>query len=227
MTLPKKSFSLIELLAVFAILLVLVSLLQPSFKTMVQKAHVLECQSNLKQHGHALAIYTEDHDGYYPQVRSWEGLSGKRGNSRTYGAIYHSPEQKPLNSYLGNNYQLSECPSDLGDGLTGANKAFDAYGTSYLIQLNGNFFRVKHLFHNTNPVHRSEIERTDNKIVMADWPWHPNRTLSMPKSRWHSPDTRSYNTLFADGHSELLFFPIEYENRSWSRLPYDPNFTFW
>lgn len=223
----KSLFSLIELLVVFAIMMVLISLLQPTFKKILQTAHILECQNNLKQHGHALAVYMEDYDGYYPQVRSWEGLSGKRGNSRFYGAIYHSPEQKPLNSYLGNNYKLSECPSDLGDGLTGAEKAFDAYGTSYLIQLVGNYFRVRHLFHNTNPVHRSEITRTDNKIVIADWPWHPNRTLQMPESRWHSPDSRSYNTLFADGHTELFLFPIEYENRSWSYKPYDPNFIFW
>ena len=45
------------------------------------------------------------------------------------------------------------------------------------------------------------------KLVMSDWNWHANRPLSNPNTRWHTPGgSRTFNTLFADGHVEYLAF---------------------
>ena len=223
-------FTLTELLVSIAVLLVLISLLQPSFNQVMRQAHGVQCLTNLKSHGSAIAIYQDDYNGFYPAVSSWIGLSGDYGDLPHYGANRIGLNERPLNPYLGMDPKAAECPADLGDALNSranspAENCFKNYGTSYLIQFKGNYFRVRHLFHNTDPVHESEIHRKDNKIVMADWPWHPNRKLEMEQTRWHSQDLRAFNTLFADGHSELFTFPLTYETNPWG--PYNPNDLFW
>jgi len=228
----KKHFTLIELLIVVTVLMILVSLLQPSFLSMTNKARTVTCQTNLKSQGSALSIYISDHDHFFPIIANYSGLSGNKGNTRYYASNRLGLTDRPLNHYLGMDPKLSQCPSDLGDGLNkqynkNLTTCYENFGTSYLVQFRGNPFRVKHLFHNTTPVSLNELPSLSNKLVTADWPWHPNRTLSMPESRWHSPDSRSFNTLFADGHTELFEFPLEYEEYSYYRKGYDPNHTWW
>ena len=62
----KTPFSLIELIVVFAILALLVSLLQPSLKSILSSSDNLLCQSQLKQFGTATRLYTSDYDDYLP-----------------------------------------------------------------------------------------------------------------------------------------------------------------
>jgi prepilin-type processing-associated H-X9-DG protein/prepilin-type N-terminal cleavage/methylation domain-containing protein len=60
-----QSFTLIELLTVIAIISILAALLFPSISTAKQRAHCIQCMSNLKQIGLAMAMYGDDH-GVYP-----------------------------------------------------------------------------------------------------------------------------------------------------------------
>lgn len=60
------AFTLIELLVVIAIVALLMALLLPSLQRARNQARAVVCQTNLKQWGTTMAIYTEDHEGRLP-----------------------------------------------------------------------------------------------------------------------------------------------------------------
>ncbi|MDD3925872.1 MAG: prepilin-type N-terminal cleavage/methylation domain-containing protein [bacterium] len=62
----RQGFTLIELLVVIAIIAILASILFPVFSTARGKAQQATCQSNLKQWGQIMAMYTQDWDDYLP-----------------------------------------------------------------------------------------------------------------------------------------------------------------
>jgi prepilin-type N-terminal cleavage/methylation domain-containing protein len=60
-----ESFTLIELLVVVAIIAVLVSMLLPALKSAREAARSVTCQSNLRQLGIFVSLYTEAHNGTF------------------------------------------------------------------------------------------------------------------------------------------------------------------
>ncbi|MCL6629592.1 MAG: DUF1559 domain-containing protein [Armatimonadetes bacterium] len=64
----KSGFTLIELLVVIAIIAILAALLFPVFVQAREKARQANCMNNLKQVGHALMMFVDDHDGRFPDT---------------------------------------------------------------------------------------------------------------------------------------------------------------
>jgi prepilin-type N-terminal cleavage/methylation domain-containing protein/prepilin-type processing-associated H-X9-DG protein len=70
--LVRRGFTLVELLVVIGILAVLVALLLPALSAARRKAQGAACQSNLRQLGLAIALYTQDHDGVMPMAWTFD-----------------------------------------------------------------------------------------------------------------------------------------------------------
>lgn len=77
------AFTMIELLAVIAILVLLLGVVTPQLIRAKQSAQTASCQSGLRQWGLALLAYKNDYRGYLPR----EGASGQ---NRMAGAWYNA-----------------------------------------------------------------------------------------------------------------------------------------
>src|SRR5689334_5202516 len=63
----KPGFTLIELLVVIAIIAILAAILFPVFARARENARRASCQSNLKQIGLGIMMYTQDYDETFPR----------------------------------------------------------------------------------------------------------------------------------------------------------------
>jgi len=69
-------FTLIELLVVIAIIAFLMAILLPALQRVRRQGKAVACQSNLRQWGTVWAMGTADNDGYLPDWKSRQPLSG-------------------------------------------------------------------------------------------------------------------------------------------------------
>jgi prepilin-type N-terminal cleavage/methylation domain-containing protein/prepilin-type processing-associated H-X9-DG protein len=98
----KRAFTLIELLVVIAIIAILAAILFPVFARARENARRASCQSNLKQIGLGMMMYTQDYDGRYPMAE-W-----------TTSPAVDGAWPVLLQPYL-KSVQIFHCPSDSAD----------------------------------------------------------------------------------------------------------------
>ena len=70
----KKGFTLIELMIVIAIIAILAAILVPNFLRARAQGQLTQCQSNCKNMGTALEMYSTDSAGHYPTGTGATGL---------------------------------------------------------------------------------------------------------------------------------------------------------
>jgi len=64
----RTAFTLIELLVVILIITILIGILMPALSAAREAANRVKGASNQRQIGLAMQIYTQNHDGYFPDV---------------------------------------------------------------------------------------------------------------------------------------------------------------
>lgn len=173
-----RSFTLVELLTVIAIIAMLASLLFPSLKQMRERARSIECVNNLRQLGQAVHLYAGDNSQKMPLVEP------------TPTSPVHPDAPLPslisnLLSYVQGNVTVFRCPCDRAptDSLTNPKvPRWQENGQSYSWQYpyNNDLVDAPTFFVRARP--------QDRAILMWDYD-QVHRYQAFPK-----------NVLYVDGH---------------------------
>src|SRR3954469_5145635 len=77
----RRAFTLIELLVVIAIIAILASLLLPALARAKESAKRIQCVNDVRQLGMSVAMYADEHEGFYPVRQGNTPLSPSHGGS--------------------------------------------------------------------------------------------------------------------------------------------------
>lgn len=108
---PRRAFTLVELLAVIAIVGVLAAILIPTVGSMRESARQSQCTSNLRQLGSSFPLYAADNGGLYPAPRMLSKNELPASSGITYPPSWINPSQ--------DNWQAEISRYVLRDGLLG------------------------------------------------------------------------------------------------------------
>lgn len=99
---PRRSFTLIELLTVIAVIAILTGLLLPVLASAKRAAYRIQCVNNLRQIGVALTLYVDDHNQYlaFGDSRRPYGATNRR-------EVFWDAKLVP---YVKGSTQLFHCP---------------------------------------------------------------------------------------------------------------------
>lgn len=193
LSLIHRAFTLIELLVVIAIIGILAALLLPSLAAAKQRAWTTQCNSNLRQIGVGMILYSDENQGLFP-------ISG---GTILWGQI--DPEtQKPswLKQILG--YTLTtniyRCPAD----RLGAFSYFNSARAAYIAETNFASVDTKRIQFPAAHVLSGDTLWTEAEIMDADKDDYSNNCVggAVNGKRWvgWQRHAKGQNLLFTDGH---------------------------
>ena len=224
--LDSRSFTLIEVLVVVAIIGILASLLLPVLGAARKKAKTAVCKSNLRQIGPLHVMFADDNADLFPSFNNgnhpldYSSWGGKQGTE-------YPPNQRFLNPYIGVNgvvtttstgaVEIFKCPSD--DGTSGAGypvsrtpTVWDRFGTSYLYNSSEN---ARPGTAGIGGRTQSSISNPSQVILANDFSFNAYLVGMYPfhRTTWHKKENGWGNLLFIDGH--VSFRKAKFEAGNW------------
>ncbi len=195
----RKGFTLIELLVVIAIISILAAILFPVFARARENARRASCQSNLKQIGLGMMMYTQDYDERFPLT--WNNYSDLTIRPFGWGDV--------IASYTKSD-QIYKCPS--ATGATSSAPGTVGYSSySYNMMLTssatGSGMEGKKLSHLTQPT--ITVLNLDDVVHTArSWSWGCETRnactvavgAALAKNAVATRHLDGINILLADGH---------------------------
>lgn len=221
----KNLFSLIELLVVFAVVLVLISLLSPSLKKMTYHARQLDCFNNLRSMGFAIGVYLSENDDVFMdhrrgQYHNWHDHLLKLGLSEDDFKCQERGEEwisrvNPNNSYpvitkTVPGTRLSALHL-MPYGYNGFWLGFSPYGTPNSGPMGRNFTKLNdvRLPHKMIAISDSNISAGD---TWASSIWYTQKFSNEGVSAIHSENS---SILFVDGHASAEIAKEVNQNPDW------------
>lgn len=199
----RSAFTLVELLAVIAIVGVLATLVFAVLGSARTKANQAKCSANLRAIGSAMNQFAADYKGYYPAVTYNTGhLNGRVNPNKSHWWIelkpYIGSDIKTVGGIEGNPFAI--CPG----GLTGMNGKFDYYFQTPRVSIG-------------QPA-KTILAGDSRAHVLSVWIGDPTgETFENSDPQRHGGQA---NYLFVDGHVEGL--PLAAAAKLFNRDPYAP-----
>lgn len=138
-----RSFTLVEMLVVIAVILTLASLLMPALSSAMAAANTAQCGSNLKQVGFGTFSYLSDNYDYFPSTfycnavyPSYTHRNGAVGTNRLNAMVFlveqdylPGPWNLGLGTYKTTQKYVTICPTTFDEGLFNPNPLYQTGGS--------------------------------------------------------------------------------------------------
>ncbi|MCM8534075.1 MAG: type II secretion system GspH family protein [Lentisphaeraceae bacterium] len=200
-----KKFTLIELLAVVAIIGILSSILLPSLGQAREKTRQAVCISNLKQIGVGLFLYTSESKSFLPEGVSYGQFSNYKSSSVWLPKFLAVHMGMPTPSDDLNNFPLLNCPS-FTKSISGSDQGwtvqFGTYGrasdaSKYFGEIN--VYSSKTISAVESPSEENSLAEVTS-VELGEGIWGGN--LTSPRHGFRG-GAHLKTMLFYDGHAEI------------------------
>lgn len=216
-----RGFSLLEILVALVIIGMLAGLIGPAVSNAIRKARAAACLANLRQLGLATQGFTQESNGYMPDIGWWaQEILPYAGPERPYHDIFWCPAAT-----------RAECPVIAGRTLS-------QYTNTQLIPIsygiNANFPSNNGQYAYGNYGSRSPERRVNNipnpsKVVLyldqaggyANLFYDTQARFSTRHAPSSNPSRMGLNGVFVDGHVESLSLDYSTATRSPWRSMFD------